>query len=84
MRSSFNSEDKKRRKDGRWIMIIFDIPQKHQKARSLLRSILKNLGYKLFQQSVWISPYDIFEKTEKSLQFHSLDEYVRIFLVEEL
>ena len=80
-------EDKnafQKRKDGKWIMIIFDIPQKHQKARNLLRSILQNLGYKLFQHSVWITPYDVSEKTEKLLQFYSLDAYVKIFLIEKL
>jgi len=73
-----------KRKDGKWIMIIFDIPQKHNKARGLLRSILKNLGYKMFQQSVWVTPYDVSEKTEELLQWYSLDEYVKIFLIEKL
>jgi hypothetical protein len=84
LRASFMLEAAKKRKDGKWIMIIFDMPQKHKKARSLLRSILINLGYKLFQQSAWISPYDISEKTEKLLQFHHLDSYTKIFLIEKM
>ncbi len=82
--ASFTIEGKTRRIDGKWLMVIFDIPQKHPKARGLLRSILQNLGYKMFQQSVWITPYDVSEKTEKLLQFYSLDEYVKIFLIEKL
>jgi hypothetical protein len=78
------SESKKKRKDGKWIMLIFDIPVNNAKARDLLRSILQNLGYKLLQQSVWVCPFDVFEKTEKLLQMHSLEKYVKIFLVEEL
>jgi len=86
MRASFKIIDvkKKKRKDGKWIMVIFDIPQNHKKDRDLLRSVLKNLGYKLFQQSVWINPYDVYEKTERALQFYSLDKYVEVFLVDEL
>ncbi len=86
IRASFKIGDgqQKRRKDGKWIMVIFDIPQNRKRDRTLLMSVLKNLGYKLFQQSVWINPYDVFEKTERSLQFYSLDRYVRIFLVDEL
>lgn len=86
IRASFKIEDNRqsRRKDGKWIMIIFDIPQMHKKQRVLLRSVLVNLGYKLFQQSVWVTPYDVFDRTEKALQFYSLDRYVRIFLVNEL
>ena len=83
---SFKIEDGKqtKRKDGKWIMIIFDIPQSRKRDRVLLRSALKNLGYKLFQHSVCVTPYDVSEKTERSLQFYSLDKYVRIFLVDEL
>jgi len=86
IKASFKMEDGKqtKRKDGKWIMIIFDIPQNRKRDRILLRSVLKNLGYKLFQHSVWINPYDVSEKTEKSLQFYSLDKYVRIFLVDEI
>jgi len=81
---SFKIEEKIKRKDGKWAMLIFDVPEKHRKSRDLLRSILYNLGYKMFQQSVWITPYDVSEKTEKLLQLHDLDSYVKIFLIEEM
>lgn len=84
LRASFILEESKKRKDGKWVMLIFDMPSKNKKARNLMRSILVNLGYKLLQQSVWISPYDISEKTERLLQIYSLDKYVKIFLIEEL
>lgn len=84
LKASFKIEGKKRRRDGKWIMLIFDIPQKNKKARALLRSVLLNSGYKMFQQSVWVSPYDISEKTEKLLQMYSLDSFVKIFLIEKI
>jgi len=78
------TDDTKKRKDGRWIMIIFDVPEKYRKSRNLLRSILYNLGFKIFQQSAWVTPYDVSEKLEKSLQMHSLEKFVKIFLIEEI
>ena len=84
LKASFIIEGKQKRKDGRWIMVIFDIPEKWRKSRNLLRSILRNLGYKLFQQSVWITPYDVSEKTDRAMQMYNLDEFVKIFLIEEL
>ena len=84
LKASFKIEHKNKRKDGKWIMIAFDIPQKHTRARNLLRSILLNLGYKMFQQSVWVTPYDVSDKTERLLQAHSLESYVKIFLIEKL
>jgi len=82
--ASFKLGKAKKRKDGKWLMLIFDMPTKYRKRRDLLRSILRNLGYKLFQQSVWVTPYDVSDQTEKLLQEHSLDNYVRIFIIEEL
>lgn len=84
LKASFVMEEKRKRKDGKWIMLIFDMPSKNKKARNLMRSILYNLGYKMFQQSVWITPYDVSEKTESLLQFYLLDKYVRIFIIEQI
>lgn len=84
LRASFKIEGRAKRKDGKWIMLIFDIPQKYKKSRNLLTSVLHNLGYKMFQQSVWITPYDVSEKTEKLLQFYLLDDFIKIFLIEKV
>jgi len=83
IKSSFRL-DRKRRKDGKWTMLIFDVPEKQRKSRDILRGTLNSLGYKMFQQSVWISPYDVQEKTERFLQWRSLEKYVKIFLIEEI
>ncbi len=84
LKASFAMEEKKKRKDGKWLMLTFDIPQKHKKARELLRGIMRNLGYKMFQQSIWVCPFDVSDTTEKLLQMHNLEKYVKIFLIEEL
>lgn len=41
--------------DGRWRMVIFDVPEKRRAARDILRSKLKQWGFTLWQQSVWAS-----------------------------
>lgn len=86
IRAGFKAEagKNKKRKDGKWIMIIFDIPKRDERKRGLLRSVLQNFGYKLLQKSVWVTPYDVYEKTEDMLQYYSLDTYIKIFLIEEL
>ncbi len=86
IRTQFKSENnaKEKRKDGKWIMLMFDVPERYKKSRELLRRILSSLGFKMFQQSVWVTPYDVSEKTEKLLQIYSLDEFVKIFLIEEI
>ncbi len=84
LKASFAVEKRQKRKDGKWIMLTFDIPQARKKARLLLRSILANLGYKMFQQSIWVNPFEVTEETKKLLQMHSLERYVKIFLIEEM
>lgn len=43
--------------DGKWRLVIFDIPEKHRKGRDALRKKLKDMNFFRFQDSVWITPY---------------------------
>lgn len=75
---------KKKRKDGKWQMLIFDIPEKKRYLRDLLREHLYLLGYCMLQKSIWVSPYDVFKETEELLRRYALDSYVKLFLIEEI
>ena len=76
--------DKKKRRDGKWQMIIFDIPEKYRKTRNRLRRALKELGYQKLQQSVWVCPYDVQKATERLIRFYSAEPWTRLFLIEEI
>lgn len=41
--------------DGRWRLVVWDIPEKRRQARDLLRFKLKQLGFKQWQKSIWAS-----------------------------
>jgi phenylacetic acid degradation operon negative regulatory protein len=77
---------KKRRKrtDGKWQMVIFDIPEKKRDLRNLFRQNLQILGYKMLQKSIWVCPYDVLKETEGIIGKYSLDPYVKLFLIEEI
>lgn len=77
-------KERKKRKDRKWQMIIFDVPEKKRLLRDLLRENLYLLGYKMLQQSVWACPYDVLLETEVILRKYSLDSYVKLFLIEEV
>ena len=51
----------KRKWDGKWRMVIFDIKEKFKLVRKALRDKLKQLGFGMLQKSVYISPYDFEE-----------------------
>jgi len=54
-------------KDGVWKLIIFDIPEKHKYVRTVLRAKLKQLHFKKWQNSIWISPYKMDAEIEAEL-----------------
>lgn len=49
---------KPRRWDGRWRVLIFDIPERRRTTRDKTRLMLINIGFVLLQGSVWVYPYD--------------------------
>ncbi|MDO8566559.1 MAG: hypothetical protein Q7R58_00200 [bacterium] len=52
------SNTKKKRWNGRWRVIIFDIPERRRRTRDRLRNIMQETGFVHLQDSVWVFPYD--------------------------
>lgn len=49
---------KARKWDGRWRIVAFDIPEHRKKVRDHIRLVLRRVGFKLLQGSMWVYPYD--------------------------
>lgn len=47
-----------KRWDGKWRVIIFDIPEGKKRVRQQIRHTLQAIGFHRLQDSVWIFPYD--------------------------
>lgn len=84
LKTALKKVKKKKRRDGNWLMLIFDIPEKKRKLRDLLRENLQILGFKLLQKSIWVCPYDILEQVQGIIQKYNLEKYVKIFLIKEV
>jgi len=65
-------------------MVIFDIPERKRDLRDIFRENLQLLGYRMLQQSVWVCPFDVLKETEGVIRQYELDDYIRLFLIEEL
>jgi hypothetical protein len=61
------------------IIVMFDIPEKERRKRAWLRAVLKNLGLKLIQKSVWIGKTKIPQPFLKDLADLRLINFVEIF-----
>src|SRR5690606_12291311 len=68
--------DKKR--DGIWKIVIFDIPEVKRQVRNVLRSKLASLGFKKWQNSIWISPYTIAPEIEAELNELAKHYFIRL------
>jgi CRISPR-associated endonuclease Cas2 len=63
--------------DGKWRMVLFDIPEKHKKAREAFREALKDLEFHEFQKSVFIHPYECQNELDYIIELFQLRPYVR-------
>ncbi len=59
-------------------IVIFDIPEKERFVRNLLRTYLKEWGFKKIQHSVWLTDKDILKPMMLLLQRRNLDRWIRI------
>ncbi len=85
---SYKLEDliiqKPKKWDGKWRVVISDIPEKIKKIRELMRNHLKRLGFIELQKSVFIIPYFCENEVEFLVEFYGIRQHVRQILAENL
>ncbi|MBI2593531.1 hypothetical protein HYW44_02730 [Candidatus Daviesbacteria bacterium] len=64
--------------DGKWRIIIFDIPEKQRKIRRILRGKLKEWGFKPWQKSVWATRRNIIEKLKDLILELKISKWVAL------
>jgi phenylacetic acid degradation operon negative regulatory protein len=71
--------------DHKWRLFSFDIPQTKKLIREALRGKLKQLGFRPFQKSIWIHPFDCRAETELLKDFFGLsDNEVQLIIAENV
>lgn len=72
--------------DGKWRLIIFDIPEMSRRDRDFLRRELKWIGFTELQKSVWIFPYDMEKELMALLKLWKLEFKgdIRFLVVEKI
>lgn len=61
------------------VIVIFDIPEKERRKRQWLREVLKNIGLKMAQKSVWIGKMKIPKQFLDDLYVLKIIDFVEIF-----
>lgn len=70
--------------DGKYRLVIFDIPEKMKDNRSWLRQELYFLNYNLLQKSVFIGKAKLPPELIKDIKARKLDNYVNYILAEKV
>lgn len=72
-----------RRWDGKWRLVMFDIPVEKRRQRDELLNGLKQLNFYMLQQSAWIHPFDCEKQIAVMIQYFGLERNVSFMVVEE-
>ncbi len=70
--------------DGKWRIVMFDIPVGKDRGRTAFRFKLKQLGFVQFQRSAWIYPYPCEEELLYVADFFEVGKYIDIVTAESL
>lgn len=80
----YRKKIKKQKWDGKYRVIIFDIPENKRDVRAWLRYELSLLGYKKLQQSVFISKKPLPADIIKEIKKQKMGNYVNYLLVDKV
>lgn len=70
--------------DGKWRMVIFDIPEKFKRMREIFRQHLKIMGFYPLQKSVWVHPFPCFDEVEFLRQIYHVGISVTYVVAEKI
>lgn len=70
--------------DQKWRVVIFDIAEVNKIIRNSLRNKLRELGFGMLQESVWVTPHDIGKDMQEFLESKNLSTQVFVLEVSSL
>lgn len=70
--------ERERKWDGRWRLVIFDIPEKKRGERDVLRVTLHRLRFAQLQKSIWVSAHPYLGDVRSIIKERRLDSYVML------
>lgn len=71
-----------KRWDKKWRLLIFDVPEDQKKYRDFFRKLLKQNGFRMWQFSVWIAPYDPEPHLHHLLQYLGIADFYELIEVD--
>jgi len=63
--------------DGKWRIVLFDVPESKRPVRDYLRGVLQRLGFREFQRSMWVWPHKLPTFLKRLLADPEMRKYTR-------
>lgn len=79
-----NMSIKRQKADGKWRLIIFDIPEQRKRDRDALRRKLLELGFIRLQDSVFASPFPCKDEIDFLANYLNISDFVTLAVVEKI
>lgn len=73
-----------RKSDGRLRIVMFDVPETLKRNRNFFRRHLKELGFSMKQQSVWVSGLPCEDLVREVVRYHGLGKFVALVVGEDV
>ncbi|MFZ2303798.1 MAG: hypothetical protein WAV98_03365 [Minisyncoccia bacterium] len=70
--------------DGKWRIVMFDVPEKFKRTRDALRMHFKTMGFYEFQKSVFVHPYPCAKEIEYIIEFYQARKFVRFIVATDI
>lgn len=72
-----------RRGDGKTRLISFDIPEQKRSQRDGFRMVIKRMGFRQIQKSLWASKYNLGDLVESAMVKYGVSDYVAYFVADK-
>lgn len=76
-----NLQRKSKKRDGKWRLIIFDIPERKKKSRDAFRKKLIQIGCIRFQDSVFVSAFPCKDEVDFLSHYLQISDFVTLLTV---
>lgn len=70
--------------DGKWRVILFDIPEKRRRVRDAFRERLRQLECYEFQKSAFVHPFECRDEIDFLIEFYQARPFVRFIVAEDI
>lgn len=70
--------------DGKWRLVLYDVPVKEKQLGDLIRQALRNMNFYAIQDSVYIFPYPCFDQIEFLRAYYQLGDKVQYMLIDRI